>query len=84
MGTGSFTGSGVCGGNGGPSTDSVVWAQFENCDANDPSLFSEDDSTPSGSNLNASPSTPPLFLVLGYTTGVQVSKTYFCIYYLLI
>lgn len=43
--------------------ESITWARFEYADINDPSFYSD---YIEGSN------TPPLLLVLGYTTGVQV------------
>ncbi|KAK0179565.1 hypothetical protein PV327_005306 [Microctonus hyperodae] len=45
------------------SKESITWARFEYADVNDPSLFPD--------YIEGS-STPPLLLVLGYTTGVQV------------
>ncbi|XP_047369803.1 serine-rich adhesin for platelets-like isoform X3 [Vespa velutina] len=49
-----------------PSTDnkeSISWARFEYADINDPALYPD---------FNEGSSTPPLLLVLGYSTGVQV------------
>lgn len=48
------------------SKESITWARFEYADVNDPSLFPD--------YIEGS-STPPLLLVLGYTTGVQVCLT---------
>ncbi|XP_057332827.1 uncharacterized protein LOC130672324 isoform X1 [Microplitis mediator] len=51
---------------GSPNSDnkeSITWARFEYADVNDPSFFPD--------YIEGS-STPPLLLVLGYTTGVQV------------
>ncbi|KAL2712671.1 flocculation protein FLO11-like [Vespula squamosa] len=49
-----------------PSTDnkeSISWARFEYADINDPALYPD---------FNEGSNTPPLLLVLGYSTGVQV------------
>ncbi|XP_044579572.1 uncharacterized protein LOC123261814 isoform X1 [Cotesia glomerata] len=51
---------------GSPNSDnkeSITWARFEYADVNDPSFFPD---------YVEGSSTPPLLLVLGYTTGVQV------------
>ncbi|EEB15587.1 breast carcinoma AMPlified sequence, putative [Pediculus humanus corporis] len=44
--------------------DVITWARFEYCDVNDPALISES----SDDGLNS----PPLLLILGYGSGVQV------------
>ncbi|XP_043485442.1 uncharacterized protein LOC122513241 isoform X2 [Polistes fuscatus] len=49
-----------------PNTDnkeSISWARFEYADVNDPALYTE---------FTEGSSTPPLLLVLGYSTGVQI------------
>lgn len=43
--------------------ESISWARFEYADINDPALYPD---------YNEGSNTPPLLLVLGYTTGVQV------------
>ncbi|XP_050582061.1 uncharacterized protein LOC126918332 isoform X2 [Bombus affinis] len=43
--------------------ESISWARFEYADINDPTLYPD---------YNEGSNTPPLLLVLGYTTGVQV------------
>ncbi|XP_012269875.2 uncharacterized protein LOC105694094 isoform X2 [Athalia rosae] len=43
--------------------ESITWARFEYADVNDPALYPD---------YNEGSSTPPLLLVLGYGTGVQV------------
>ncbi|XP_031829238.2 uncharacterized protein LOC116425518 isoform X1 [Nomia melanderi] len=43
--------------------ESISWARFEYADINDPVLYPD---------YNEGSNTPPLLLVLGYTTGVQV------------
>nr|XP_033323957.1 uncharacterized protein LOC117219144 isoform X1 [Megalopta genalis]XP_033323966.1 uncharacterized protein LOC117219144 isoform X1 [Megalopta genalis] len=43
--------------------ESITWARFEYADINDPVLYPD---------YNEGSNTPPLLLVLGYTTGVQV------------
>ncbi|XP_033216426.1 uncharacterized protein LOC117172516 [Belonocnema kinseyi] len=43
--------------------ESITWARFEYADVNDPSFYPD---------YNEGSSTPPLLLVLGYATGVQV------------
>ncbi|XP_076394112.1 uncharacterized protein LOC100877372 isoform X2 [Megachile rotundata] len=43
--------------------ESITWARFEYADINDPALYPD---------YNEGSNTPPLLLVLGYTTGVQV------------
>lgn len=53
---------------GAPSLDnkeSITWARFEYADINDPTFYPD---------YNEGSSTPPLLLVLGYTTGVQVNS----------
>ncbi|XP_066589843.1 uncharacterized protein [Prorops nasuta] len=51
---------------GAPNSDNketISWARFEYSDVNDPALYPD---------YNEGSSTPPLILILGYTTGVQV------------
>lgn len=43
--------------------ETITWARFEYADINDPALYPD---------YNEGSSTPPLLLVLGYSTGVQV------------
>lgn len=43
--------------------DTITWARFEYADVNDSAFFPD---------YNEGSSIPPLLLVLGYTTGVQV------------
>lgn len=45
--------------------ESITWARFEFADINDPSFYPD---------YNEGSSIPPLLLVLGYNTGVQVEK----------
>ncbi|XP_054000177.1 uncharacterized protein LOC128887830 isoform X1 [Hylaeus anthracinus] len=45
------------------NTESISWARFEYADINDPALYPD---------YNEGSNTPPLLLVLGYATGVQV------------
>lgn len=44
--------------------DVITWARFEYCDVNDPALMSE--------NCEEGINSPPLLLLLGYGSGVQV------------
>lgn len=57
----------------GETRESVSWARFEVTDYNDPENYSQVSEC-------ESESTPPLLLVLGYSTGVQVGYIYFFIF----